>query len=702
MFTNFIFLLLVSMSLILTAQCVGFKNRPHAQTSKTHEEVRGATCGICFCKSRNVRPISESQLKQIRLEIYEDYNIENDIFPKGMCTTCRLALNNKREDVKTGKIPHTRHYLPPRFDYSQLYTSKITRNTPDCMCYICIRWRITISPKDCGPPQPKKKCVTLKCDKCESEIGRGLTHDCTKITQFNNIMDTLNSDGLLKQQVTAACIRTLTDGSGDAVLSNLHGKPTQVNINTNTSRKSNRFTKEDLIRIQATIKISDNVLLQLLTNIRVVFGRNSVEPKFKEYLTDLNSYLQPFFTTTSLTLEHRIYHEDKTSELVNVQRPVFYCLDVDAFVKFIIEYRAIDPYESLVKIGIDGGGGFLKVTLNIIQTTTSEEESVLGKRRRYSDGVRVNTGKDTGVKKSYILLIVPAISETYNNIKTLLDLLDLDSIHFIIASDLKLCNIILGLQSHSATHCCLYCEGSKPWLISACLRTLNSLKESYNAYVRDGSKLQHAAKYGNVVNSPLLSEDSNQPIYKIIPPMELHLYLGPINLLFAKIGLILGFDIFKDFLRSNNIVKSSYRGGEFEGPQCRKLLAKLDLLVTQSNNLEILPVIKALRCFKQVVKSCYSTDLLPSFKEDIDKFRAAYMELEIPITPKVHIIFDHVSQFCQEEGKGLGIFSEQASESIHADFSSYWSKYSVKEINNPFYLVALEKACISYNSKHVI
>ena len=86
------------------------------------------------------------------------------------------------------------------------------------------------------------------------------------------------------------------------------------------------------------------------------------------------------------------------------------------------------------------------------------------------------------------------------------------------------------------------------------------------------------------------------------------------------------------------------------------------------------PFVLALRAFNAVRKSCFGQDLEESFLMDIEAFRQAYLALGINITPKVHIVFDHVAEFCQRNGKGLGFFSEQARQVL----SNYmWLHHSV-------------------------
>ena len=49
---------------------------------------------------------------------------------------------------------------------------------------------------------------------------------------------------------------------------------------------------------------------------------------------------------------------------------------------------------------------------------------------------------------------------------------------------------------------------------------------------------------------------------------------------------------------------------------------------------------------------------------------------------------------------GLGYFSEQAVEAVHADFGAFWKKYKVP-LEHPDYLKQLFRAVIAYNAKHV-
>ena len=88
-----------------------------------------------------------------------------------------------------------------------------------------------------------------------------------------------------------------------------------------------------------------------------------------------------------------------------------------------------------------------------------------------------------------------------------------------------------------------------------------------------------------------------------------------------------------------------------------------------------------------VVEACYGYKLDANFVENIKLFKAAYMRLQINVTPKVHAVFYHIEEFCTRNqfGLGLGPYSEQTSESIHHDFKLTWKNFAIKDTDHPQY-----------------
>ena len=83
------------------------------------------------------------------------------------------------------------------------------------------------------------------------------------------------------------------------------------------------------------------------------------------------------------------------------------------------------------------------------------------------------------------------------------------------------------------------------------------------------------------------------------------------------------------------------------------------------------------------------------------------MSLGISVTPKVHIVFQHVSEFLnivnsggEKSSFGLGYFSEQAFEAMHYDIKGLWERVKVSS-GHPEFGERLKAAVTAYNSKHI-
>ena len=81
----------------------------------------------------------------------------------------------------------------------------------------------------------------------------------------------------------------------------------------------------------------------------------------------------------------------------------------------------------------------------------------------------------------------------------------------------------------------------------------------------------------------------------------------------------------------------------------------------------------------------YGFELAPDYQSKIRKFSRAYLDLRINVTPKVHAVMHHISEFCEKTGRGLGPWSEQASESIHHDFKQTWQRFKINKTDHELY-----------------
>lgn len=88
--------------------------------------------------------------------------------------------------------------------------------------------------------------------------------------------------------------------------------------------------------------------------------------------------------------------------------------------------------------------------------------------------------------------------------------------------------------------------------------------------------------------------------------------------------------------------------------------------------------------------------------------KKAYQATEMNETLKVHVLLDHLVQSLLFLGRpdGLGIWTEQAGESVHHFFLKTWDKYRVNcmtDAEGSFvtYAERLMKAVVEFSSQHV-
>ena len=117
------------------------------------------------------------------------------------------------------------------------------------------------------------------------------------------------------------------------------------------------------------------------------------------------------------------------------------------------------------------------------------------------------------------------------------------------------------------------------------------------------------------------------------------------------------------------------------------------------------PIIVTMKAFNGVVESCFGKELVEGYKEKISVFKDCYMSLALSITPKVHIVFQHIMEFLAmsltpEEKKGLGYWSEQAFEAMHHDIKVESAGLLVSD-THPEFAQKVKHFIVRYNAKHL-
>ncbi|XP_065642157.1 uncharacterized protein LOC124812118 isoform X2 [Hydra vulgaris] len=199
------------------------------------------------------------------------------------------------------------------------------------------------------------------------------------------------------------------------------------------------------------------------------------ESNIEKALDEKSKLLSNFYVTELLDFQEK----EKDNDYATVKRHLVYIEDITTFLDFVMKYRGQVPQNTFVKVGIDSGGGSLKVIVNLFDPTKdrTEDSSSLGS---YS-------GANTSLVLAY-------------------------------------CE-----RAHGGKYACAWCEGSSE-LFSGELRTFQSLNNYYELYSSAGSPVKRMKEYKNVINPCLLKiEDKSLSIIREIPLPELHLLMGFVN-----------------------------------------------------------------------------------------------------------------------------------------------------------------------------
>lgn len=665
---------------------------------KTHNENRLALCAFCFHKGN--QNLSIGQKEFIVHNIFKDFNKYEEYFPGSSCGTCRAKLAK----IKKGG----QQFQPKNYEgllAEQLSLPPKTRLNMDCDCSLCKESRTNVKTNPnvskqpgAGRPAPAPAPVRPTCQFCYSDIHPGVSHQCSRTERVENLKEKLTP--VTKQILASEIIKEQQQQQNDTVQLRTRGRP--MTVSTGAISKIQpvpQLSLDTFKQIQTEVNLSDRKLNNAAKIIRQNHGRKSVESGLRDTLRKDVDMMKPFFK-----LEFQCYtskeNTDKGLVIKKKMIPTVVCKKVEDLVDFVKEARHISM-PTVNKVGFDGGQGFLKICLNIVKKECLPCSPSIGSSpiNAVSLGAK-SRFLDSGVKKLFILAIAPSVTENYENVQTLLQCLNLQTLDFSLATDLKLCNIVMGLQSYSSKHPCTFCEGESPWKGKAKLRTFGRIRKLSSDYSSAGCPLRRAAEFMNCIHPPLIDADDSELVLNIIPPPELHLMLGISNKLFDELNAAWGDNNAYKWGARYNIFRVDYRGGSLLGNQCDKLLK-----LTKQLKIDVPPqfqkFVTALSDFNDVKTACFGKLLDFDFNSKIIKFEQSYRATGLAVTPKAHIVFEHVPHFCNIKGVGLGFFSEQASEAVHHDFGMVWERYKVNSIEHPTYAPQLLKTTLKYNSDHV-
>lgn len=242
------------------------------------------------------------------------------------------------------------------------------------------------------------------------------------------------------------------------------------------------------------------------------------------------------------------------------------------------------------------------------------------------------------------------------------------------------------------------------------LKTYGDLRSSYEKFCSLGSNKKLAKLCHSTINPPLFDEDDNLTVIEKCVIPELHILQGLVNHLFWN-GLvkIMGRDRALMWPKKVNVIAQNYHGDVFEGNACRKLIKSADCLLSRDvlgeiSPLIVIPFVNTFKTMDKIVGACFSVRQVDStdLEKNICELKKNFEATGVSESLKIHVLLFHIQHSLSFlNGSGLGLWSEQAGESVHHDFMKYWSKYILNNIHDVRYGDRLCKAVVEYSSRHI-
>ena len=117
-------------------------------------------------------------------------------------------------------------------------------------------------------------------------------------------------------------------------------------------------------------------------------------------------------------------------------------------------------------------------------------------------------------------------------------------------------------------------------------------------------------------------------------------------------------------------------------------------------------LVHAVKCMDKLVTACFSTNVIEDNIDIlVDNLRKAILATNMTMTLKMHVLLCHLIptlKLSYFNGRGLGVCTEQAGESIHSYFRDhFWKNLERSDINHPEYTTNLRQAVVECASKAI-
>ncbi|KAJ8671673.1 hypothetical protein QAD02_002932 [Eretmocerus hayati] len=412
-----------------------------------------------------------------------------------------------------------------------VFCPRDNRNFPPGFTSLTISYTDSI---DVRVSQQKDSNIEKKCKDCLSLIARGRSHQCNEATRIENLKALLASTPTKSAEAAiSSTLRSLasknSNSSSASVLSlTTAGRPMRVGIEPKLNPKPTlQIAAKDIIVMQNNLNLSQNDTLEIARTLReVTNNRRVIESNLKSQLSFVIHSVDEFFCS-----KKQNFFVTKGNSKEEVELTVVYRRDLEGLIEFVKEKRGVS--NVFLKIGLDGGGGSLKICFSIQNLSENDgaEESSPTKVKRARISKRFS---DAGVEKIFIIGLVESCQDNYDNISMLWSMLKLNDIGRKYAIDLKVANLMAGLMAHGASFPCPWCRAPKDQLSLPCskVRRIREISDHFLLWENAGAKKNLYKEFKNCIHKPIFTGDPDKPIIDIIVPPELHIMLGIVNFLY--------------------------------------------------------------------------------------------------------------------------------------------------------------------------
>lgn len=422
--------------------------------AKTHFENRFKLCVICKKKQKSLQKLQP--LIIIILENNSDFKRNDDRLPASVCVGCKFKVikaNNANKDELGNIIP----------TYIEFYSSRLLRSSSKkkCACTLCTivqdgywKFKGTLNANRAPKTIRQNHMNIVKNGKSVSVVG--------EVEVYNDLKDRIIKELTPKQREHLLSdlikdtkkAKSVTDVQREVSLSQIRGRSLRIALNPkNRKPKVTQISASDMVKVQTNRGFSLNEMLGIAKDLRVSSSsRKLFEPNLREKLSVSNHTLDSFFTVKVIEFVHVVGKKQTI-----LKQPFVYCQNIKQLCECVQAKRKC--FAPHLKFGIDGGGGFLKITLSIQDMQRDTDDT---RRQRYAEGVAAKEFKDSGVKKLFLIGVAPATQENYENVQLLWSILKINDMDgWTVATDLKLANILIGLMTHASSHPCTWCTALK-------------------------------------------------------------------------------------------------------------------------------------------------------------------------------------------------------------------------------------------------